>query len=316
MSRAVKFTLLIGIQLSLALALLQVFGAVRPMDYGLARSFGLTGIPTSHGVFQLLLSTALAFGITWTTIDINRPVRKFVVAAGAFTEIWTFAALAALFGAYFSPWLPSLAVLAAFIGGFVYSRSQAGQRQQLVDSAYGARVSRDQTRELVDGQAPLDPDGQAQELTVAVCEIFNHPQLMERLPPSEYVALCNQYLSAAAEALVAKGGCLIACGGEGVRAVFGAPLPQANHASAACQAALSLARQIKALNSETARERNGLTCDVRIGINSGEMAAGRFGSRRLGGFGVAGRRSRLPVDCAPPTLFTTRPCSSAPGLLH
>ncbi len=288
MSRAAKFTLFIGTQVSLALALLQGFGAIRPMDAGLARGFGLSDAPASHAFWQLAVSIVLAYGITWTTIDVNRPLRKIALAAGAFAEIWTFAALVALFGGYFSPVLPAVAVVLAFVGGYIYSRSEAGKRQQLVDAAFGARVSLEQTHSLVDSKTALDPEGQAQELTVATCEIFNHQQLMEALPPAEYVALCNQYLSAAAEAFVGRGGCLIACDGEGVRAIFGAPSPLAGHAGAACVAALDLARDVRVLNERLGKERDGLTCDLRIGVNSGEMAAGRFGSRRLGGFSVAG----------------------------
>lgn len=288
MSRAVKFTLLIGTQVSLGLALLQAFGALRSVDAALARGFGFADRPTPHALGQLAVAILLAVGVTWTTIDVNRPIRKFTLAAAAFVEVWTFAGLLALFGVYFSPVLSALAVIFAFAGGFIYSRSEGGRRQQLVDAAFGARVSLDQTHSLVDSQTPLDPEGQAQELTVAACEIFNHQQLMGVLPPAEYVALCNQYLSCAAEAFVGRGGCLIACDGEGVRAIFGAPLPLAGHAGAACEAALDLARQVRALNERVAREHGGLSCDLRIGVNSGEMSAGRFGSRRLGGFGVSG----------------------------
>lgn len=288
MSRALKFTLVIGTQVSVVLALLQAFGAIRGMDGALARGFGLTEPPAAHAWVQALCDVALAYGITWTTIDLNWPTRKATVAAVGFVEVWTLTGLLALFGVYFSPVLPGAAVLMGFIGGFIYSRSEAGKRQQLVEAAFGARVSLDQTHSLVDGKAPLDPEGQAQELTVATCEIFNHQQLMDALPSAEYVAYCNQFLSCAAEAFVARGGCLIACDGEGVRAIFGAPMALAAHAGAACQAALDLARQMRLLNERSARERGGLRCDLRIGVNSGEMAAGRFGSRRLGGFGVSG----------------------------
>lgn len=288
MSRAVKFTLFIGTQVSLALALLQAFGALRPVDAALARGFGFADRPMPPAFWQLAAAILLAYGVAWTTIDVNRPIRKFTVAAAAFIEVWTFTGLLALFGVYFSPVLSAGAVVFAFLGGFIYSRSEGGQRQQLVDAAFGARVSLDQTHSLVDSKTPLDPEGQAQELTVATCEIFNHQQLMSALPPAEYVALCNQYLSCAAEAFVGRGGCLIACDGEGVRAIFGAPLPLAGHAGAACQAALDLARQVRVLNERVAGEHGGLSCDLRIGVNSGEMAAGRFGSRRLGGFGVSG----------------------------
>ena len=47
-------------------------------------------------------------------------------------------------------------------------------------------------------------------------------------------------------------------------------------------------------------EKNGLTCDLRVGVNSGEMAVGHFGARRLGGFGVAGEE----------VAFTRRLCAA------
>ena len=101
-------------------------------------------------------------------------------------------------------------------------------------------------------------------------------------------SLCNHFLNVAAETLVEKGGTLAGCDGEGVRAIFGAPLPLASHAVAACRAALEVAHQFRTLNEETAGDHEGLTCDIRVGVNSGEMAVGQFGSRRLAGFGVAG----------------------------
>ena len=211
-----------------------------------------------------------------------------IVAALTLGEIFTFSALLALSGVYFSPILPAAAVLMAFMAGFSYSRSQTGQRQRLVDWAFGSRVSLRQTRALVDGRTAIEPEGQLEELTLVVCEIFNHQQLMDELEPSVYATISNRFANCAAEILVEKGGTLAACDGEGVRVIFGAPLPLASHAAAACRAALEVARQIKLLNEECAREHNGMTCDLRIGINSGEMAVGHFGSRRLGGFGVAG----------------------------
>ncbi len=290
-SRALKFTLLFGVQISLLLLLIAFLGVMRPLDAALFRGLGLadtTGVAISHPFAQVALCVALAFGIAWTTIDINRPVSKILVAFVALAEVFTLSALLAGFDLFFSPLLPALAVALAFACGFIYSRSPGGRRQQFADTAFGSRVSPGLMRSLVDGRASLDAAGQLQELTLVVCEIFNHQQLMDSLEPAEYLALSNRFLHTAAEVLVQRGGCLSACDGEGARVIFGAPLPMAGHAGAACLAALEVARQLRALNEETARRHGGLVCDVRIGVNSGEMAAGYFGSQRLGGYGVAG----------------------------
>ena len=288
MSRALKYTFLNGALVSLLLTLVYTLGLLRPLDAAMARTLGLPSPPSEHPSVQYLMLIALAFGIAWTTIDINRPVSKALVAVGALAEIFTLSVLVSLYGAYFSPFLPAAAVLMTFVAGFVYASSQAGQRQRVVDAAFGPRVSLRQMRALVDGRAALNPVGQLEELSLVVCEIFNHQALMDTLEPQDYAELCNRFLNVASETLVEKGGTLAGCDGEGVRVIFGAPLPLPNHAVLACRAALEVARQFKTLNEETARDHDGLTCDIRVGVNSGEMAVGQFGSRRLGGYGVAG----------------------------
>lgn len=125
------------------------------------------------------------------------------------------------------------------------------------------------------------------ELTIVVCEIFNHPSLMAELAPAAYIALNNEFLGLASESLVESGGCLAECDGEGVRVIFGTPLPATDHASDACRAALTLARRLDAFNQRVAAE-HGQVCDWRIGVNSGMMIMGSFGGDRLAGFGVAG----------------------------
>ncbi len=288
MSRALKFSLFIGAMVSLALVLVYVPGFIQSLDATVARKLGVTGQGVTHPVVQSLACAALAFGIAWTTVDINRPVFKGLVAGLALAEVFTVSALAALFGVFFSPVLPAAAVVMSFAAGFFYSRSEAGQRQRLADAAFGRRVSGQQMRALVDGNMPLDSAGRLQESTLAVAEIFNHQALTDALAPGEYAEVSNRFLNAIAEALVEKGGTLAACDGEGVRALFGVPLPVADHAATACRAALEAARRVRLLNDELAKTHAGLTCDVRLGVNSGEMAVGYFGARRLGGFSAAG----------------------------
>ena len=263
-----------------------------PVDAWMARSFGFgaAGVP-NHPAVQWLAIIVMSLGVAWTTVDIDRPGLKGLIAVAALAEVFTAAPLLALFGVFFSPVLPAAAGVLAFGGGFAYARSQLGRRQRQVDAAFGRRVSWRHERELVDGRAVLDSPGEMDELTLVVCEVLNQQRLMEALQPGQYVNWINRFLGAAAEAVVESGGCLAACDGEGVRGVYGAPLPTPSHAVDACRGALNLAKQIKVLNEEMAREHRGLICDMRIGINSGEMATGDFGSARLRGFSVSGEEA-------------------------
>ena len=300
-SRALKSTLLIGVQVSLLLVLIQLPRLLLPLDAAVSRVLGVGGANAPQPVWQSLVFTALALGVAWTTIVINRPPFKVLVAAVAAAEILTLSGLVALYGVYFSPILPAAAVVMAFAAAFVYSRSETGQRQRLADATFGRRISAEQMRAVVeDRRVPLDDAGSLQEVTLVAVEILNHEALLDGLEPTRHAAVSNRYLHAAAEVLVAGGGTLAACDGEGVRAVFGAPLPAAEHALQACRAALELVRRVRALDAELSGEHAGLACDVRVGINSGDMAVGYFGAERLGGYGAAGEE----------VSFTRRLCAA------
>src|ERR1700742_1476219 len=71
--------------------------------------------------------------------------------------------------------------------------------------------------------------------------------------------------------------------GDGIMAVFGAPVALEDHAIRACLAALGLHEDATLLAVDV-RERDGIDLRLRVGLNSGEVIAGEMGS---GPFGYA-----------------------------
>jgi class 3 adenylate cyclase len=69
--------------------------------------------------------------------------------------------------------------------------------------------------------------------------------------------------------------------GDGIMAVFGAPMGLEDHAVRACLAALGLQEEAKRLALDV-QERDGVDLQLRVGLNSGEVIAGEIGSRSLG----------------------------------
>lgn len=65
--------------------------------------------------------------------------------------------------------------------------------------------------------------------------------------------------------------------GDGLMAIFGAPVTLEDHALRACLAALDIQRQLAALSEEVDR-RDGVALQLRIGLNSGQVIAGEIGS--------------------------------------
>jgi adenylate cyclase len=69
--------------------------------------------------------------------------------------------------------------------------------------------------------------------------------------------------------------------GDGIMAVFGAPITLEDHAVRACLAALGVQEAVKPLAVDV-RERDGLDLRLRVGLNSGEVIAGEMGSGKFG----------------------------------
>ena len=69
--------------------------------------------------------------------------------------------------------------------------------------------------------------------------------------------------------------------GDGIMAVFGAPVAMEDHAFRACLAALGIQEEIKGLAVDV-RKRDGLELELRVGLNSGQVIAGEVGSGPFG----------------------------------
>src|ERR1700745_3650496 len=77
------------------------------------------------------------------------------------------------------------------------------------------------------------------------------------------------------------GGTVDNCTGDGIMALFGAPVALEDHAVRACLAALGVQEEAKRLAVEV-RERDGVDLQLRVGLNSGQVIAGEIGSGPFG----------------------------------
>lgn len=82
-------------------------------------------------------------------------------------------------------------------------------------------------------------------------------------------------------AVVQRFGGTVEYNGDGVMAIFGAPIALEDHAFRACVAALAIQNEMAALATEVQR-RDGVVLQVRVGLNSGRVIAGQIGSGVLG----------------------------------
>jgi adenylate cyclase len=78
--------------------------------------------------------------------------------------------------------------------------------------------------------------------------------------------------------------------GDGIMAVFGAPLESKDHAVCAVRAALDMREELRQLNAEVAEDQR---VDFRMGLHSGRVVAGDIGSARRSDYTVLGANVNL-----------------------
>lgn len=123
----------------------------------------------------------------------------------------------------------------------------------------------------------IELGGEEREVTVLFADIRNFTALCESLTPTQTLALLNRYLTEINTVIEANDGVIDKYTGDGVMALFGAPIARADDAGRAMQAAMSIVSRIAQLGRQLADE--GLPHpDIGIGINTARVIAGNIGS--------------------------------------
>ncbi|MDO9355393.1 MAG: adenylate/guanylate cyclase domain-containing protein, partial [Solirubrobacteraceae bacterium] len=121
--------------------------------------------------------------------------------------------------------------------------------------------------------------GQRKEGTVMFCDLRGFTTFAERLEPDRVIDVLNHYLSEMSDAIMDEGGTLVAFMGDGIMAVFGAPLDRADHADRAVSAATEMIEvRLPRFNAWIAGQDLGHEFRMGIGINSGSVMSGNVGS--------------------------------------
>ena len=117
--------------------------------------------------------------------------------------------------------------------------------------------------------------------TALFADLRSFTSFAERTPPDEVIAVLNRYLGAMSDAVLDNGGTLIAFLGDGLLAVFGAPVECDDHADRAVAAAREMLRVRLPRFNDWAREQ-GYREPFRMGIGmcTGPLMSGNVGSER------------------------------------
>jgi class 3 adenylate cyclase/tetratricopeptide (TPR) repeat protein len=119
-------------------------------------------------------------------------------------------------------------------------------------------------------------EGERKQVTVLFADVKGSMELAEGLDPEDWHRIVDRFFTILAEGVHRFEGTVNQYTGDGIMALFGAPIAHEDHAQRACYAALHLREELRRYGEELKRTK-GLGFAVRMGINSGEVVVGTIG---------------------------------------
>ena len=155
--------------------------------------------------------------------------------------------------------------------------TEGRQRRQL-RAVFDKYMSTEVVEEIMRNPENIKLGGEKKELTVFFSDVAGFTTISEQLTPEKLVELLNLYLSAMTNIIRKHRGNVNKYLGDGIMAIFGAPLGDPNHATLACNAALESQEELARLR-ETWKAQGYPEIVARIGVNSGPLVVGNMGSQ-------------------------------------
>ena len=145
-------------------------------------------------------------------------------------------------------------------------------------------------------------EGERKQVTVLFADLKGSTELLAERDPEEARKILDPVLERMMEAVHRYEGTVNQVMGDGIMALFGAPLAHEDHAVRACYAALRMHEAIRRYGEE-ARRAHGVEVQIRVGLNSGEVVVRSVGSDLRMDYTAVGQTTHLAArmeQLAPP----------------
>ena len=120
-------------------------------------------------------------------------------------------------------------------------------------------------------------EGERKQVTVLFADLKGSMELLADRDPEEARKILDPVLAHMMEAVHHYEGTVNQVMGDGIMALFGAPIAHEDHAVRACYAALRMQESVNRYADE-ARRAHGATVQIRVGLNSGDVVVGAIGN--------------------------------------
>src|SRR5215467_3657433 len=135
-------------------------------------------------------------------------------------------------------------------------------------------------------------EGERKQVTVLFADLKGSMELLADRDPEDARKLLDAVVERMMNAIHHYEGTVNEVRGDGIMALFGAPLTHEDHALRACYAALRMQEAVKRYADEV-RRRDGVRVQIRVGLNSGEVVVRSVGSDLRMEYSAVGRTTHL-----------------------
>ncbi|NJC87356.1 MAG: adenylate/guanylate cyclase domain-containing protein [Desulfuromonas sp.] len=187
---------------------------------------------------------------------------------------------------------PLLVILAIFPIVSIFNYFFVGREKRFIDKAFSRYISPQVVEQLKKNPKQLTLSGEEKELTILFSDIRGFTTFSEQMTALQLGRFMNRYLTSMCRVVLEQHGTGDKFTGDASMAIWGAPLDDAEHASRGVEAALGMVEQLAKLRPGWDEE--GLPhFDIGIGINTGEVSVGNFGSEERFDYTVIGDNVNL-----------------------
>lgn len=171
-------------------------------------------------------------------------------------------------------------------------RRQLERSEKFIRATFGRYVSDEVVTSLLEQPEGLDLGGDLREVTILMSDIRKFSTICESLEPENVMKMLNTYLGTMSDIIIEYQGTIDEFIGDGILAIFGAPITRDDDAERAVRCALRMQDAIFDINREYTNA--GLPeIKMGIGVNTGVVIAGNMGSEKRSKYGIVGHQVNL-----------------------
>lgn len=148
------------------------------------------------------------------------------------------------------------------------------KEKDFIKDTFGRYVSRQVMEEILNGKVVLG--GEKRIVTILFSDIRDFTRISENLLPEEVIVMLNEYLRAMVDVILSNGGVPDKFLGDGIMAIYGAPMAYGDDAERAVRTAIAMRERLQEIN-EKRTESGKEAFRIGIGIHTGEVVMGNIG---------------------------------------